>query len=112
MIPLHERINYGIDPVKAKQGFGMGSSYVAEFYLYGKEFAQLFLGLFFGFFFNWFFKKFKKDNSGLVIIFLILPSLVYTPRHSLFFFIQASFVSMVILFVLFLLSSFKSHKFS
>ena len=99
MEPMHARINFLVNPTKARLGMGMGGSYVAELFLFGQETAQLVGGLLFGYVFNRLYNILKINNLGFVLLLIVLPSLIYTPRHALFFFIQAGFLSYIFLLI-------------
>lgn len=110
---LSYRITNLVNRERLLSGIDIGGSYLAEYYLLGKEKGQAIGGFLLGFFLLTIVEKFRNNRVGVLILLLTLPSIIYIPRDSTFDFI-ADNMSNVILFTLvaglmFLVVSNKAH---
>ena len=88
-IPIHYKYYSGYisnisNPILYDLGFGIGGSYIAEFYSIGKEFFQLFGGIFVALLLNFIFDVFRaKSGFWKFYAFHSLPFLLYIPRDNM-----------------------------
>lgn len=76
-----------VNPDMFKQGFSNGGSYLAEYYLIGRELGQFIGSFFIGFFTIIFVERGRRNRFGLLLLFFFLPSWIFVPRDSTFDFI-------------------------
>lgn len=79
---LADRLSAEIIPVEFANGAGLGSSIIAEFYVYGGLISVVFFSIIYGMFIR-FIDLFKYQSNNILFIFiLILPGLFYVGRAS------------------------------
>lgn len=80
-------------------GASLGTSYITELFLAGREMAQIAGGLLFGYIFNCLYQQIHKGRLQLLTFLILLPQLLYLPRMSIFSVISANFVPIILLLV-------------
>jgi len=101
-------ISYVVNSETYLSGFGIGGSYVAQFFAVGREYAQLLLGLVFGFFYTkiiFLVKSRSPYKKAFVII--SLPSLIYIPRDNVMDFITDFLMTYIFLIIIFFILKIK-----
>jgi len=91
-------ISFVVDRDLYLKGFGIGGSYVAQFFAVGKEFGQIIMGVILGALYTYFVNFINSKNfikKALLII--TMPSLIYIPRDNIFDFITDFFFSYIFL---------------
>lgn len=78
-------------------GRSLGTSYLLELYLIGREWAQFLGGAAFGWLFHLLYKSTEKGRSYLLLYLILLPQLFFLPRAGLFSPIALNFASLCVL---------------
>lgn len=63
-------------------GHGMGSSAIAESYIFGGMFGVMFVGYMLVFCVIFFVEKYKKTYTGVFLLFFMLPAFFISPRSA------------------------------
>lgn len=104
---LSRQVNF----TKFAEGQSMGTSYITELFLYGKEWAQLIGGLLFGFVFVSMTENLKKNHIGLAILILLMPNIIYLPRYAMFGFLANNIFKIILLvFTVAIFRTFKRNR--
>lgn len=92
-----------VNPARLKAGNSIGGSFLAEFFLVGKEWMQ-FLGSFLiGFFTVTLVEKFRKKRIGILFLLFFIPSWIFIPRDSTFNFITDNMSNIILFFALYII---------
>lgn len=71
-----------LSPVAASQGYGTGSSYIAESYLFGGFFGVILLSLLLGWGLSWIHSNSGSIVGGILLAYMT-PTFIYLPRTAL-----------------------------
>jgi hypothetical protein len=72
-----------LSPVAASQGYGTGSSYIAEGFLFGGFFGVIVISLLLGYGLSWVHLHSGSVAGGILLAYM-MPTLIYLPRSTLF----------------------------
>lgn len=81
-------------------GASLGTSYVTELFLVGREGAQFIGGVIFGYAFHKFFRAIHSHRLVFLGFLILLPQLLYLPRMSIFSIVSANFLPLTALLTL------------
>lgn len=94
-------ISYIVDPTLFDMGYGLGGSYIAQFYAIGKETAQFFGGLIAGIIYSFLYSKLLSKKFEIrFVAFYMLSQLIYIPRHNFLDFLTAEWIVYICLLFL------------
>lgn len=97
---LSQKIAYKTNPELYLQGNGLGTSFIAEFYVFGGYLGVAFMSFLFMFIIIYFIENYKFTVVGMFLLFFILPQFFFSPRAHPFDFIP--FILRPLIFLIFL----------
>jgi oligosaccharide repeat unit polymerase len=77
-----DKLSYIVAPKYYLSGHGMGSSAIAESYIFGGMFGVMFVGYMLVFCVIFFVEKYKKTYTGVFLLFFMLPAFFISPRSA------------------------------
>ena len=77
-----DKLSYMVAPKYYLSGHGMGSSAIAESYIFGGMFGVMFVGYMLVFCVIFFVEKYKKTYTGVFLLFFMLPAFFISPRSA------------------------------
>ncbi len=84
---LSFQLTHRVNPDALKGGWDMASSYLAEFFLLGREWVILFGNILVGFITVFATEKCRKSKYGILFLLYFLPCWIFIPRDNIFDFI-------------------------
>lgn len=90
-----------VDSNRFNAGYGLGGSYIAQFYAVGKEFAQFIGGIMTGLLFSFLYKRLFSDKFVYrFIAFYMLAYILYIPRDNWFDFFTENWIVYIAIFMI------------
>lgn len=91
------QLTYNVNSRALVFGWDMASSYLAEFFLLGREWLMFFGNVLVGFFTMFFSNKAFRSKYGIVLLLYLLPYWIFIPRDNIFDFITDNMSNVIFL---------------
>ncbi len=93
-------VTYALRSDLLATGASLGTSYVTELFLVGREGAQFVGGVLFGFAFHAFYGSIRNHRLTLLAFLILLLQLLYMPRMSIFSIVSLNFLPLLVLLLI------------